>query len=169
MGGLGLGWVGASQNLAEPGGSDAPAPVAAAPAAGAPIATATPAGDVFIGFARVFSGTLRAGQEIWVLGPRYKPSAPTLHATRVRIGKLYLLMGRDFEELDEVPAGNIVGIEGLADHVLKWATLSTTLAAPSFGQLYHDVAPIMRVALEPANPCERLHPLFVNARRRVLT
>ena len=55
--------------------------------------------------------------------------------------------------LTQVPAGNIVGIGGLADYVLKWATLSTTLAAPSFGQLYHDVAPIVRVALEPSNPC----------------
>jgi len=52
-----------------------------------------------------------------------------------------------------VPAGNIVGIEGLSEHVLKYATLATTLATPSFGQLYRDVAPIVRVALEPSNPC----------------
>jgi ribosome assembly protein 1 len=65
--------------------------------------------EVFVGFGRVFSGTLRAGQEVWVLGPRYVPGPPPLpgappppHATRVRIGRLFLLMGRDLEEMDEV-------------------------------------------------------------------
>ena len=31
-------------------------------------------GPVFIAFARVFSGTLRKGQELYVLGPKYDPS-----------------------------------------------------------------------------------------------
>lgn len=31
-------------------------------------------GPVFIGFARVFSGSLKKGQEIFVLGPKYHPS-----------------------------------------------------------------------------------------------
>ena len=34
-------------------------------------------GPVFIGFARVFSGSLRKGQEIYVLGPKYHPSQKT--------------------------------------------------------------------------------------------
>lgn len=29
---------------------------------------------IFVGFARVFSGTLRKGEEIFVLGPKYHPS-----------------------------------------------------------------------------------------------
>lgn len=31
-------------------------------------------GDVFVAFARVFSGTLRKGQELYVLGPKYDPN-----------------------------------------------------------------------------------------------
>ena len=31
-------------------------------------------GQVFIAFARVFSGTLRRGQQLYVLGPKYDPS-----------------------------------------------------------------------------------------------
>lgn len=31
-------------------------------------------GPVFIAFARVFSGTLRRGQELYVLGPKYDPT-----------------------------------------------------------------------------------------------
>lgn len=32
------------------------------------------AGPVFIAFARVFSGTLRKGQDLYVLGPKYDPA-----------------------------------------------------------------------------------------------
>jgi len=31
------------------------------------------------------------------------------HVMQVRVAQLYLLMGRELEALDEVPAGNIVG------------------------------------------------------------
>ncbi len=31
-------------------------------------------GAVFVAFARVFSGTLRKGQELYVLGPKYDPN-----------------------------------------------------------------------------------------------
>ena len=33
--------------------------------------------QVFIAFARVFSGTLRKGQQLYVLGPKYNPSSRT--------------------------------------------------------------------------------------------
>lgn len=32
-------------------------------------------GPIFIAFARVFSGTLKRGQELYVLGPKYDPGA----------------------------------------------------------------------------------------------
>ena len=58
------------------------------------------------------------------------------HVTRTTIKKdsLYLLLGRDLEAVEEVPAGSIVGIGGLEEHVLKSATLSSTLACPPFSE-----------------------------------
>jgi len=88
-----------------------------------------------------------------VLGPKYDPSKPTEHQTKIQVETLFLLMGKELEELPEVPAGNIFGILGLGENVLKSATLSTTLQCPSFGQLYYIVSPIVRVAVEPAFPC----------------
>ena len=41
-----------------------------------------------------------------------------------------MLMGRELECLESVPAGNVVGIGGLEEHVLKSATLSNTLECP---------------------------------------
>jgi ribosome assembly protein 1 len=59
----------------------------------------------FIAFARVFSGKLRAGDEVFVLGPKYDPSIsgqsladgvfpPDCHATRATITGIYMLLGR---------------------------------------------------------------------------
>lgn len=60
-------------------------------------------------------------------------------------------MGKELEEIDEAPAGNIVGIKGLQEHVLKTATLSSTPFCPSFCDLTIMATPIYRVAVEPKN------------------
>lgn len=66
-------------------------------------------------------------------------------------------MGRDLESVKEVPAGNIIGIGNLEEHVLKTATLSDTIACPSFSELKKVVVPILRVAVEPTHPSDLPH------------
>lgn len=46
----------------------------------------------------------------------------------------------------------ISGIGGLENHILKSATISSTVACPAFTDMYFDAAPIMRVAVEPVSP-----------------
>jgi hypothetical protein len=67
---------------------------------------------------------------------------------QVTIGRLFILMGREHVEVDTAPAGMVVGILGLGDHVQKSATLSSTTDAPSLAPMYFVGAPIVRVALE---------------------
>lgn len=123
--------------------------------------------STFIAFGRVFSGTLKRGQQVYVLGPKHDPTKflekartvdPTLrlrdlgseeHVTIATAEKLYLLMGRELEELERVPAGNILGIGGLEEHVLRTATLSDVVACAPFADMRGPVTPILRVALEP--------------------
>lgn len=71
------------------------------------------------------------------------------HVSEVEVRQLYLLMGRDLESVDEVAAGNVLGIGGLEEHVLKSATLSSTIACPAFTELQQAAEPILRVAVEP--------------------
>lgn len=114
---------------------------------------------VFIAFARVFSGTLKRGMELFNLTPKHDPRQPAHrkedeapYASRVTIGDLYMFMGGELQLLDEVPAGNIVGIGGLESHIVKTATLSSSLDCTSFSELSIMATPILRVAIEPVQP-----------------
>ncbi|XP_041645807.1 elongation factor-like GTPase 1 [Cheilinus undulatus] len=81
--------------------------------------------ETFIAFARIYSGTVKKGQKMFILGPKYDPaqglsmlpegctasdSVPEVpHLSCCSVGSIYLLMGRELEELEEVPAGNVLG------------------------------------------------------------
>ncbi len=110
-----------------------------------------------IAFARMLSGTLKVGDEVYVLPPRYTPVRP--HANpppkKVTITALYLFMGRSLESLESVPAGNVVGIAGLEGAILKSGTIcSVAEGAPNLSSTtaISTNAPIVRVALEPTYP-----------------
>ena len=76
------------------------------------------------------------------------------HAAMFTVEDLYLLMGRELEALESVPPGNVLGIGGLENHVLKSATISSTLACPPFTALQLEARPIVRVAVEPVAPSD---------------
>lgn len=111
--------------------------------------------EVLVAFARIYSGTLKVGQEIAILGPKYDPSNPDEHIQTTAITSLYLFMGKELIPLESCPSGNIVGIGGLAGKILKNGTLiekgvrGINLAGVNF-----QTFPIVRVAVEPQNPME---------------
>ena len=76
------------------------------------------------------------------------------HVAAFTVQDLYLLMGRELESLDSVPAGNVLGIGGLDSHVLKSATISSTVTCPPFTALPMEARPIVRVAVEPVHPAD---------------
>ncbi|KAG2775467.1 Ribosome assembly protein 1 [Phytophthora cactorum] len=119
--------------------------------------------EVYVGVGRVYSGVLREGQPVYVMDPKFQGVSVDVdaidpntvkHVARIDsdLVKPYMMMGRDMHKLDRVPAGNIVGIVGLQEHVLKTATLSSTLACPSLTKMPYQAKPIVRVAVEPEDP-----------------
>lgn len=124
-----------------------------------------PEKETLVAFTRVFSGELYKGQRICVVGAAYDPSLPKTHPVNVEqltedveIEELLLIMGREFVRVESVLAGNIVGVVGLGDIILKNATIMSevpdnlpylNLAATS--ALIHN-KPIIRVAIEPQDP-----------------
>ncbi|KAI1839889.1 hypothetical protein JX266_013902 [Neoarthrinium moseri] len=110
-----------------------------------------------IGFARMYSGTLSVGDELYVLPPKFSPAHP--HASpepkKVTVTALYMLMGRNLESLPSVPAGVVFGIGGLEGHILKSGTLCSQLeGSVNLAGVNMAGKPIVRVALEPVNPAD---------------
>ncbi|PRP80862.1 Elongation factor Tu GTP binding domain containing protein [Planoprotostelium fungivorum] len=114
--------------------------------------------EKFVGFARIFSGTIKKGQKIKVMGPKwvqkYNPVEPKKYISELEVKELYLLMGRNLEQVDSVPAGNVFGIGGIEESIIKTATLSSTEYCPAFNVMTFGSSPIVRVAVESMNPQE---------------
>jgi len=110
-----------------------------------------------IGFARLFSGTLEVGDEVYVLNPKFSPANPyaSPEPQKVTITALYLLMGRGLEALTSVPAGVVFGVAGLEGHIMKSGTLCSQLeGSVNLAGLSTGGQSIVRVALEPENPMD---------------
>lgn len=111
--------------------------------------------EVLIGFARLYSGTLKVGQTISVLAPKYNPNSPNEHIHTATVTELFLFMGRDLVRLEECPAGNIVGIGGLDGKILKNGTLvQPGITGVNLAGVNFNSQPIVRVALEPTDPTQ---------------
>ena len=108
--------------------------------------------DTFVGFARVFSGTLRpcAGGVLHVLSEGgHAGGGGDERQVAVDALRLYVLMGRELVACESAGAGSVVGLGGLGAAVAKSATLSSVRACPDFARLAAQSAPIVRVAVEP--------------------
>ena len=85
--------------------------------------------EALLGFARLYSGTLRAGQCLHALLPKYNTRLPPTHPRNAKfilstkVEFLYMMMGRELIMVDEVPAGNVCAIAGLEGKILRNGTL----------------------------------------------
>lgn len=95
--------------------------------------------ETLIGFARLYSGTIRVGQKLFVLGPKFDPAFPDKYCSEITVRNLYLMMGRELFVLDAVPAGNVFGIGGLEGHVLKNGTISSTKTCKNLAGIKFEV------------------------------
>lgn len=108
---------------------------------------ASPSGEVFLGFGRVYSGVAREGATVHVLSAAYHPGRPgEQHRSTATIRGLYLMMGRALERLPSVPSGNVLAIAGLESVVLKSATLASTPACRPLAPMVFQAAPIVKVS-----------------------
>ncbi|KAJ7187824.1 P-loop containing nucleoside triphosphate hydrolase protein [Mycena filopes] len=107
----------------------------------------------FYAFGRVFSGTVRAGPKVRIQGPNYVPGKK--HDLFVKsIQRTVLMMGRSVEALEDCPAGNIVGLVGIDQFLLKSGTLTTSETAHNMRVMRFSVAAVVQVAVEVKNPAD---------------
>ncbi|CAO1363262.1 unnamed protein product [Diamesa serratosioi] len=108
--------------------------------------------QVLIAFARVYSGVLSVGSSVHLVKPGYNPKLRNLEEIEeVTIKRVFLMMGRHFEPLEEAHAGMIIGIWGVHKNVVKTGTLSSSYDCPPFSALEILAPPVLRVAVEATN------------------
>ncbi|XP_058445549.1 116 kDa U5 small nuclear ribonucleoprotein component [Malaya genurostris] len=106
--------------------------------------------------ARIMSGTLHAGQEVRVLGENYS-LVDEEDSRTLQVGRLWIYEARYKVELNRVPAGNWVLIEGIDQCIVKTSTITDVQMNEDvfiFRPLKFNTQSIIKIAVEPVNPSE---------------
>jgi len=107
----------------------------------------------FYAFGRVFSGTVKSGPKIRIQGPNYIPGKKDDLFVK-SIQRTVLMMGRYIEPIEDCPAGNIVGLVGIDQFLLKNGTLTTSETAHNMRVMRFSVSPVVQVAVEVKNAAD---------------
>lgn len=107
----------------------------------------------FYAFGRVFSGIVSSGQKVRIMGPNYVPGKKDDLAEK-SVQRTVLMMGRNTESIENVPSGNICGLVGVDQYLIKTGTISTFKDAHNMKVMKFSVSPVVRVAVEPKNPAD---------------
>ncbi|XP_001861849.2 116 kDa U5 small nuclear ribonucleoprotein component [Culex quinquefasciatus] len=117
--------------------------------------------------ARIMSGTLHAGQEVRVLGENYS-LVDEEDSRTLQVGRLWIYEARYKVELNRVPAGNWVLIEGIDQCIVKTSTITDVNMNEDvfiFRPLKFNTQSIIKIAVEPVNPSEL--PKMLDGLRKV--
>ncbi|KAJ5084002.1 hypothetical protein NUU61_008581 [Penicillium alfredii] len=104
----------------------------------------------FYAFGRVYSGTVRSGIKVRIQGPHYTPGKKEDLFIKA-IQRTILMMGRFVEPIEDVPAGNIVGLVGIDQFLLKSGTLTTDDTAHNLKVMKFSVSPVVQRSVEVKN------------------
>jgi len=125
-------------------------------------------GTVFSVFGRVMSGTISNNSSIKVLGEAYTLEDDE-DSRNETVQKLYVSEARYKIEVNRVPAGNWVLIEGIDAAIVKTATITSTgkdaVQAQIFRPLQFDTRSTVKIAVEPVNPSDL--PKMLDGLRKV--
>ncbi|XP_038044733.1 116 kDa U5 small nuclear ribonucleoprotein component-like [Patiria miniata] len=113
-------------------------------------------GVSFHAFGRVMSGTIHANQEVRVLGENY--TLEDEEDSRISlVGRLWISEARYKIEVNRVPAGNWVLIEGVDEPIVKTSTITESRGLDEvyiFRPLKFNTSSVIKIAVEPVNPSE---------------
>lgn len=107
--------------------------------------------ECYVAFARVFSGILTEKSKLYAIYPKYNPFEPNGEYIKEIESKfnLYTMMGKDLVSIDKVMSGNIVGIIGLSEYIMKTGTVSSIIECPPLSNPQLRISPIISVSVEP--------------------
>lgn len=107
-------------------------------------------------FGRIVSGTLHANQDVRILGENYTLQDEE-DSRQGQVGRLWISEARYSVEVNRVPAGNWVLIEGIDQPIVKTSTItepSGNEEAHIFRPFKFNTSSVLKIAVEPVNPSE---------------
>merc|ERR1712169_106049 len=104
----------------------------------------------FYAFGRVFSGTVKSGIKVRIQGPNYTPGKKDDLFIKA-IQRTVLMMGGKVDPIDDMPAGNIVGLVGIDQFLLKSGTLTTSDTAHNLKVMKFSVSPVVQRSVQVKN------------------
>lgn len=96
----------------------------------------------YVATARIFSGKISKGQEVYLVGQQRK----------VRVQQVSIYKGPHRIQVDEVLAGNIVGIVGLGETFSGETICDQDHIIEPFEEIIHIFEPVVTKAIEPKDP-----------------
>ena len=126
----------------------------------------TPDGTKFLSLARIYSGTVRVGQKVRVLGEGFSQEDEEDMAV-AEVVAIHVGVGRFSIEMNSAIAGNCVLLDGVDGPIKKSATIIDMEIdeAAIFKPLKFDNSAVVKLAVEPFKPSEL--PKMVEALRRI--
>ncbi|ORY62929.1 P-loop containing nucleoside triphosphate hydrolase protein [Pseudomassariella vexata] len=104
----------------------------------------------FYAFGRVFSGTVKSGMKVRIQGPNYVPGKKEDLFIKA-IQRTVLMMGGKVDPINDMPAGNIVGLVGIDQFLLKSGTLTNLDTAHNLKVMKFSVSPVVQRSVQVKN------------------
>lgn len=109
----------------------------------------------FFAFGRIFSGKVRSGQKVRIMGNNYVYGKKQDLYEDKPVQRTVLMMGRYQEAVEDMPCGNVCGLVGVDKYIVKSATITDDGESPyPLRDMKYSVSPVVRVAVEAKNPAD---------------
>lgn len=103
----------------------------------------------FVAFGRVFSGTVKTGMKVRIMGPNYEPGKKKdLYVKNIQ--RTLIMMGRRTDAVEQVNCGNTCGLVGIDQFLTKTGTITNEGENDCFPlkDMKFSVSPVVRVAVK---------------------
>jgi len=107
----------------------------------------------FFAFGRVFSGKARTGGKVRIMGPNFTMGQKNDVFEGKTLQRTVVMMGKMQEAVEDIPAGNVVGLVGVDQYIVKTATIvdSEDKDCWPLVAMKYSVSPVVRVAVSAVN------------------
>lgn len=117
----------------------------------------------FYGFGRVFSGTIRAGLKVRIMGPTHAVGTKT--DLFLRSIQRLVLMTKGNPPVVDCPAGNLIGVVGIDQFLLRSGTITSSDCAHNMRNIKFSTVPVVEMIVSTKDPQDL--PMLVESLKNI--